>query len=148
MNIILYPNAKINIGLRILRKREDGYHDLETIFFPVFTHNDVLEIVESKQVNMFRYGISYSLPGNDIEKELCIKAYRLLEKKYGIPPVEFHLFKGIPVGAGLGGGSSDAAFTLKGLNSLFSLGMSDEELVKCAAEIGSDCPFFIHNTNK
>lgn len=146
MNIILYPNAKINIGLRILRKREDGYHDLETIFFPVFTHNDVLEIVESKQVNMFRYGISYSLPGNDIEKELCIKAYRLLEKKYGIPPVEFHLFKGIPVGAGLGGGSSDAAFTLKGLNSLFSLGMSDEELVKCAAEIGSDCPFFIHNT--
>lgn len=146
MNIILYPNAKINIGLRILRKREDGYHDLETLFFPVFTHNDILEIVESKQVNMFRYGIPYSLPGNDIENELCIKAYRLLQKKYGIPPVEFHLFKGIPVGAGLGGGSSDAAFTLKGLNSLFSLGMSDEELAKCAAEIGSDCPFFIYNT--
>lgn len=145
MNIILYPNAKINIGLRILRKREDGFHDIETLFFPIFTHNDILEIVESKHLDMFRYGISYSLPENDIERELCIKAYRLLEKKYGIPPVEFHLFKGIPVGAGLGGGSSDGAFTLMGLNKLFNLGMSQQELLECAAMLGSDCPFFIHN---
>lgn len=145
MNIILYPNAKINIGLRILRKREDGYHDIETLFLPLFTHNDILEIVESDRLDMCRYGISYSLPGDDIEGELCVKAYRLLEKMYGIPPVEFHLFKGIPVGAGLGGGSADAAFALKGLNSLFSLGMTEQQLAECAAKIGSDCPFFIYN---
>lgn len=158
MNIVLYPNAKINLGLRILQKRPDGYHDLETLFLPVTQDSsllregspslkgDILEIVTSNKTSISHYGLRYSLPNSDMEEDLCIKAYRLLQKDYHIPPVEIHLYKQIPVGAGLGGGSADAAFTLKGLNSLFRLGIEKDKLAAYAAMLGSDCPFFIYNT--
>lgn len=144
MNIVLYPQPKINIGLRVTARRSDGYHDIETLFFPVSNYSDILEIIEADSVSMNYYGTAYELPGNDIEKELCIKAYRLLQKKFDLPPVGIYLYKNIPVGAGMGGGSSDAAWTLKGLNDLFSLNLNDTELAEYAACLGSDCPFFIY----
>lgn len=144
MNIVVYPNAKVNIGLRIIGKREDGFHNLETLFVPIKS-KDILEIVESKSLSMNYYGIPYTLPDNSLEKELCIKAYRLLQKDFGIPEVGIYLHKNIPIGAGLGGGSSDAAFTLKALNSLFKLGLTEDRLVQYASRLGSDCPFFIYN---
>lgn len=154
--MILYPNAKINIGLNVIRKREDGFHDLETLFYPILPVDglpdglsgtqecllDVLEIVESDQLQMHQYGIEY--PGDPMDN-LCVKAYRALKADFDIPPVAIHLYKRIPVGAGLGGGSSDAAFTLRGLNEMFSLGLSDERLAAYAATLGSDCAFFIYN---
>ena len=152
--MILYPNAKINIGLNVLEKREDGFHNLETLFYPVGAVEgrgdgsvpehpvDVLEIVESSTLQMHQYGIEY--PGDPMDN-LCVKAYKALKADFDIPPVAIHLYKKIPVGAGLGGGSSDAAFTLKGLDEMFSLGLSDEELARYAATLGSDCAFFIYN---
>ncbi len=139
--MILYPNAKINLGLSVLQKREDGFHNLETLFYPVEA-TDVLEIVEGDKLSMHQYGIEY--PGDPMDN-LCVKAYKALKKDFDIPPVEIHLYKKIPVGAGLGGGSSDAAFTLKGLNEMFSLGLSDRVLADYAAQLGSDCPFFVYN---
>lgn len=145
MNIVLYPNAKINIGLRIVEKRNDGFHNLETFFYPIRQLTDILEIIESDRMDIHYYGIPYSLPGNDIENDLCVKAFRLLEKGFGIPPVEIYLYKKIPAGSGLGGGSSDAANMLSGLNQLFNLRLNREELAAFASELGSDCPFFIYN---
>lgn len=146
MSIVLYPTPKINIGLRIVRKRPDGFHDIETLFYPVSSLHDILEIVPSSGgLELSHYGIPYAVPHDDMERELCVRAFRVMEREYGIPPVEMHLYKGIPVGAGLGGGSSDAAFTLMGLDRLFSLGLTKEKLASLAAEIGSDCPFFIYN---
>ncbi len=152
--MILYPNAKINIGLNVLEKREDGFHNLETLFYPIGaadtlkadevpSHDvDVLEIVEAPELSMHQYGIEY--PGEPMDN-LCIKAYKALRKDFDIPPVAIHLFKKLPVGAGLGGGSSDAAFTLKGLDKMFSLSLTDEQLASYAATLGSDCAFFIYN---
>lgn len=140
MNIIVYPNAKINIGLRVLRKRPDGYHDLETLFWPV-SLTDILELTESNSLQMRRYGLPYPWD----EDDLCLRAWRILKDDYDIPPVIIDLYKNIPVGAGLGGGSSDGAHTLKGLNELFRLGLTDIQLAAYAARLGSDCPFFIHN---
>lgn len=139
--MVLYPNAKINIGLNVIEKRVDGFHNLETLFYPVEAY-DVLEIVESSELKMFQYGIEY--PGDAMDN-LCVKAYKLLQKEYNIPQVEIHLYKKIPVGAGLGGGSSDAAFTLKGLNEMFNLSLPDKKLWEYASMLGSDCPFFIYN---
>lgn len=139
--MILYPNAKINIGLNVIEKRVDGFHNLETLFYPVDAY-DILEIVESDTLKMFQYGIDY--PG-EVMDNLCVRAYNLLKSEYNIPPVEIHLYKRIPVGAGLGGGSSDAAFTLKGLNDLFNLSIPDKKLWEYASMLGSDCPFFIYN---
>lgn len=146
MNTVLYPKAKINVGLKVLSKREDGFHDIETLFFPLPEFNDILEIIEAPSFRVINYGKMYGLPGNDPEKELCAKAYRLLEKDFNLPPVEIHLFKSIPVGAGLGGGSSDAASVLKGLNTLFGLSIPLENLAAYAARLGSDCPFFLYDT--
>ncbi|HIZ85218.1 MAG TPA: 4-(cytidine 5'-diphospho)-2-C-methyl-D-erythritol kinase [Candidatus Coprenecus stercoravium] len=146
MNIVLYPQPKINIGLRVLARRSDGYHDIETLFYPVDTYTDILEIIEADSVSMTYFGTAYELPGGDMEKELCIKAYRLLQKEFGLPPVGIYLYKNIPVGAGMGGGSSDAAWTLRGLNELFGLGLSGEQLASYASRLGSDCPFFIYGT--
>lgn len=139
--MILYPNAKINLGLSVLKKREDGFHNLETLFYPVEVH-DVLEIVEGTSLSMHQYGIEY--PGDPMDN-LCIRAYKALAADYDIPPVEIHLYKKVPVGAGLGGGSSDAAFTLRGINEMYSLGLSDGQLAAYAATLGSDCPFFVYN---
>lgn len=139
--MIVYPNAKINIGLRVLNRRPDGFHNLETVFYPV-PQSDVLEVIEGEELKMCQYGIEY--PGDPMEN-LCVKAYRLLKQEFDIPAVEIHLYKKIPVGAGLGGGSSDAAFTLKALNEMFHLNLSNDSLAHCAAQLGSDCPFFIYN---
>lgn len=139
--MISFPNAKINIGLNVVSKREDGYHNLETIFYPVKLC-DALEIVESDKTEFSASGIK--IDGNP-ENNLVYKAYQILQKDFNLPPVKLHLHKVIPFGAGLGGGSADAAFTLKMLNDYFKLGIHLVKLESYAAQIGADCPFFIQN---
>lgn len=144
--MIVFPNCKINLGLNILRKRTDGYHDLETIFYPL-PFSDALEIIENKNSrDQFPFTSSgLPVPGKPASN-LCVKAYRLLKKDFpSLSSVHIHLHKVIPSGAGLGGGSSDAAFTLKLLNRQFHLLLSDEQLMEYGAQLGSDCPFFILN---
>jgi 4-diphosphocytidyl-2-C-methyl-D-erythritol kinase len=143
--MISFPNCKINLGLHILNKRDDGFHNLETIFYPI-PLKDAVEIISSSSSN----AVTYSSTGNSIEgKEednLCIKAYYLLKKDFpDLPNIQLHLHKVIPTGAGLGGGSADAAFTLSLLNKKFNLNISTPQLLNYAAELGSDCPFFIIN---
>lgn len=141
--MISFPNCKINLGLHITNKRKDGFHDLETVFFPLpFT--DVLEIIPSKknEVEFVATGISV----NADETNLCSKAYNLLKQHFpNLPGINMHLHKVIPLGAGLGGGSADAAFTLQLLNKIFKLEISNEQLINYASQLGSDCPFFIIN---
>ena len=144
--MITFPNAKINLGLNIVEKRPDGYHNLETIFYPVHLE-DALEITElsgneNKDFELHASGIT--IAGN-AEDNLIVKAYRLLKQQYHLPPLDIYLYKKIPSGAGLGGGSSDAAFMLKLLNSTFHLDISDEKLEEQAALLGADCAFFIKN---
>ena len=138
--MISYPTPKINIGLHVLRKREDGFHDIETLFYPVGAFRDELEIVPSDHFSIEIEGADW-----DPQSDLTAKAWRLLAKERGIGPVAIRVRKGIPVGAGLGGGSSDCAFALKMLNELFSLGLSTVELEQYAARLGADCAFFIRN---
>ena len=143
--MITYPNCKINLGLHVVGRRPDGYHDLETIFLPVTDLCDELEIhpsTGSKQPTIMQEGITLD---NAPDDNLCIKAWRLLHDEFGIPAVSIRLKKGIPFGAGLGGGSSDAAFTLKMLNAMFSLGLDAAGLEHRAARLGADCAFFIQN---
>lgn len=141
--MIVYPKAKINIGLRIIEKRSDGFHDLETFFFPV-EMSDILEVRESDKVSMFHYGAAID---SNPEDNICIKAYNSIKKDFNLPPVEIHLYKRIPVGAGLGGGSSNAANTLIALKKLFSLSIDDQGLAEYAAKVGSDCPFFVYSSS-
>ncbi len=140
--MVVFPNAKINIGLNITEKRADGFHNIESIFYPVLDLYDVLEIIESKELKFTSSGIE--IPGNKNDN-LCLKAYHLLKNDFDLLPVHIHLLKMIPIGAGLGGGSSDAAFTLKLLNEKFELQLSDEQLINYARRLGSDCAFFIKN---
>ncbi len=143
--MITYPNCKINLGLHVVGKRPDGYHDLETIFLPVNDLRDELEILPTTHYplpTMHQDGITLD---NMPEDNLCMKAWRLLHEEFNIPSVCIRLKKNIPFGAGLGGGSSDAAFTLKMLNEMFSLGMSVNDLERKAANLGADCAFFIQN---
>lgn len=144
--MISFPNAKINIGLNILSKRDDGYHNLQTIFYPVAI-KDALEIIDTNESENDIVFSSSGLTINGKEDDnLCIKAYHLLQKDFQqILPVKIHLHKNIPMGAGMGGGSADAAFMLCLLNDKFSLNLSTEELIKYALQLGSDCPFFIVN---
>lgn len=143
--MITFPNAKINLGLSITEKRPDGYHNLETVFYPVALE-DALEIRNStdadKKYTLYQHGMEIS--GNP-EENLVVKAYLLLDKEFHLPPTEIHLYKHIPSGAGLGGGSSDAAFMLKLLNEYYHLGLSDDQLETYAATLGADCAFFIKN---
>ena len=145
--MICFPNAKINIGLNILEKRTDGFHNIESIFYPIGL-SDILEIVEDKSPkdNM---GINFNYTGikipGDISANLCHKAYHLIRNDYDLPPVKTHLHKIIPIGAGLGGGSSDAAFFIKLLNDAFDIGISWGEMHHYARQLGSDCSFFIGN---
>jgi 4-diphosphocytidyl-2-C-methyl-D-erythritol kinase len=139
LTMILFPNAKINIGLNILSKREDGYHNLETIFYPI-AWKDSLELIKSNDQQFSSSGISIPGDGN-----LCQQAYDLLDRDFGLESVHIHLHKNIPIGAGLGGGSSDAAFTLMGLNEMFDLKLSSIQLKEYALKLGADCPFFIDN---
>lgn len=138
--MVLFPNCKINIGLNILRKRSDNFHDLETVFYPLGL-SDALEINISESFNFSITGIELS----DSSENIVVKAYKLLKYDFGLPPVNIHLHKMIPVGAGLGGGSSDAAYTLIGLNKLFELGLKKKDLLNYSLKLGSDCPFFIFN---
>ena len=142
--MVLFPNAKINLGLHILRKREDGYHELETIFYPIGL-KDCLEFVENKsdKVNFSGSGIHLDIDPAD---NIVAKAYRLLAADYALPGLDIHLHKVIPFGAGLGGGSSDAAFFLRGLNDYFELGLTKDVLRSYALKLGADCSFFIENS--
>ena len=140
--MICFPNAKINLGLNVVSKRPDGYHNIETIFYPIPV-KDALEIVASDQPSFTGTGIPVDAPQ---EKNLVIKALNALETRYEIPPLEIHLLKAIPFGAGLGGGSADAAFMLKLLNEHYNLQLSDNQLEDYAATLGADCAFFIKNT--
>lgn len=141
--MILFPNAKINLGLDIVRKRPDGYHDIETVMMPI-PWRDILEIVPARgeETTLTVSGREVNCPP---EKNLVMKAYRALEARVELPAVDIYLRKVIPDGAGLGGGSADAAFTLRGLNELFALDLSDETLAEIASGLGADCPFFIYN---
>ncbi|MBC8266482.1 MAG: 4-(cytidine 5'-diphospho)-2-C-methyl-D-erythritol kinase [Flavobacteriales bacterium] len=141
--MILFPNAKINIGLDILNKREDGHHNISSVFYPVLSCSDILEITQQKYFSFETSGIKIPKGGN-----LCEKAFHLLRKDFSFPNVAIHLHKQIPIGAGLGGGSANAAFTLKGLNELFELNISNKKLEEFALRLGADCPFFIENTPK
>tara|TARA_B100000787_G_scaffold165060_1_gene148507 strand:+ start:465 stop:1214 length:750 start_codon:yes stop_codon:yes gene_type:complete len=141
--MIVYPNAKINIGLNVLEKQVDGYHQISSIFYPVNELFDIIEIFPSKGFSFSSSGIA--IPGNS---NLCVKAFELLRLDFKIGNVTMHLHKQIPIGAGLGGGSSDGAFVLKALNELFKLELSSIELEKYALQLGADCPFFIENTPK
>lgn len=141
--MIQFPNAKINIGLNILRKRSDGYHELETLFYPIGL-KDGLEFIENNQnkINFSGSGISLNI---DLEENIVVKVYRLLAADHLLPGLDIHLHKVIPFGAGLGGGSSDAAFLLKGLNEYFELGLTVDQLKGYAVKLGADCSFFIEN---
>lgn len=167
--MISNPNVKINLGLNVLRKREDGFHDLETLFVPYFGISDTLEIVSGDDFSrtsaalfgkyapeMIAQGMSDDgklmitiarAEGVDWDplKDLCAKAYLILSEDFDLPPVKIFLEKTSPVGAGLGGGSADAAFTLKMLNEICSLGLDEDRLAGYAARLGSDCAFFIYN---
>jgi 4-diphosphocytidyl-2-C-methyl-D-erythritol kinase len=138
--MVAFPNCKINLGLNITRKRDDGFHDLETLFLPIpFT--DILEIITNESFEFITTGAEINTKEN-----ICIKAYELLKKNHPqLPAVKIHLHKVIPSGAGLGGGSSDASHTLALLNNKYGLGLSTEKLIDYAALLGSDCPFFIIN---
>ncbi len=143
--MIDFPNAKINIGLNIIEKRDDGFHNIESVFYPINTLCDVLEIVENKDKKAVEFqSTGIEIPKND-EHNLCVRAFFFLRKDFKIPFVKIHLHKTIPIGAGLGGGSADAAFTLKILNNLFCLKLSNQALINYAKKLGSDCAFFIEN---
>lgn len=139
--MIVFPPCKINLGLQILRKRPDGYHDLSTCFYPL-PWTDILEVIESDQ---FAFDVSgLAVPG-DTASNLSVRAYELMRKEFKLPPVRIYLHKIIPMGAGLGGGSADGAYTLRLLNEKFQLNASHEKLAEWAAQLGSDCAFFLHD---
>ena len=145
--MIVFPNCKINLGLSVLEKRQDGFHNLETVFYPV-SFTDILEIVPANAD--VQDDVSFSASGLPIAgnpgDNLCIQAYQLLKTDFPIlPSVNMHLHKLIPIGAGLGGGSADGAFTLGLLNTLFDLQLTPAQLIQYAAKLGSDCPFFMVN---
>jgi 4-diphosphocytidyl-2-C-methyl-D-erythritol kinase len=144
--MVLFPNAKINIGLNIVSRREDGFHNIETIFYPVKGLCDILEVVTSshsdKKIEFSQTGLTINEP---LENNLCAKAYHLLSNYTDLPSVSIHLHKQIPFGAGLGGGSADGAFTLAALNNLSANPLSIEKICEVALKLGSDCPFFIYN---
>ncbi len=145
--MICFPNAKINIGLRVVERQSDGYHHIETILYPVGL-SDILEFVEDSAVNsgtcrLKITGLSIPAP---VEDNLVMKAYKLMNRNKKLPGIQAHLHKIIPMGSGLGGGSSDAAFMLKSLDEVYTSGMNQGEMANIAANIGSDCPFFIRNT--
>lgn len=143
--MISFPNAKINLGLHITGKRKDGYHDIETCMVPI-PLTEALEMIIDKKHAWNSTGIP--IPG-DPKENLILKAEKLLKKDFpGLPGLSIHLHKNIPMGAGLGGGSADGAFALKLMNNLFDLHLDNYFLEEYAAQLGSDCPFFIENTPK
>jgi len=147
--LISFPNCKINIGLHIVEKRSDGYHNLETVFYPL-PLTDILEVIAGEELPGKESAPTLSLSGlpiaRDQENNLCLKAWHMLRQEHiHLPPVFIHLHKNIPMGAGLGGGSADGAFTLLLLNEKFGLKLTNEKLASYSLSLGSDCPFFIYN---
>ena len=140
-SLITFPACKINLGLRITEKRSDGFHNLQSCFYPV-GWGDVLEIIPADKFSFSSSGLF--IPG-DLQSNLCVLAYMLLKADVDLPPVQMHLHKLVPIGAGLGGGSADAAFVLRSLNEQFGLGLSVSQLEDYARQLGSDCAFFIQN---
>ncbi len=141
--MIIKANCKINLGLDILRRREDGFHDLETVMFPVRGLYDVVEVEAADEVEFISEGLAVDCPA---EQNLCLKAWRLMAERYGAGAVRIRLDKRVPFGAGLGGGSSDATAVIMAVNEIFALGLSEAELIDCAAALGSDTAFFVRNT--
>lgn len=140
--MVTFPNCKINLGLNILEKRKDGFHNIETVFFPLPFY-EVLEIRTSENKTEF---INTGISGGNTNNNLCLKAYQVLKKDFrDLPEIKMHLHKTIPVGAGLGGGSTDAAFTLSLLNKKYNLNILLQKLSVYALQLGSDCPFFLIN---
>lgn len=145
--MIVYPNAKINIGLNVVERRPDGYHNLETVFYPI----NLQDAIEIKNIEGavpecgYQLKVSGTILDGTPEDNLVVKAYKLLKKEFGLPPVSIFVYKHIPIGAGLGGGSSDAAFTIKMLNERFGLGLDVKQMEAYSAELGADCAFFIEN---
>jgi 4-diphosphocytidyl-2-C-methyl-D-erythritol kinase len=139
--MLVFPNAKINLGLNIVEKRADGFHNIESCFYPV-GWTDALEVTLAERFTFQSDGIAIPGDGSD---NLCSKAYQMVAADYNVPPVKIHLLKAIPIGAGLGGGSSDAAFTIKALDQQFNLQISFEKQLSYARRLGSDCAFFILN---
>lgn len=144
--MLTFPNVKINLGLNIVNRRANGYHDIESVFCPVGL-TDVLDIAlpegSSTDVQMVQSGLDCGV--TDIERNLCVKAYRALASEVDLPHVAMHLHKNVPTGAGLGGGSSDATAVLVTLNEMLALGLSSERIKAIAARVGCDCPFFVDN---
>ena len=142
--MVVFPNAKINLGLRITSKRTDGYHNLDTLFYPIPLF-DVLEVVQYPSQDIIFESSGKKIEGT-IEQNLCAKAYHLLKNDFPqIPGIQVHLHKHIPMGAGMGGGSADGAFMIKLLNEKFKLGLDNEKMEAYALQLGSDCPIFIRN---
>ena len=139
--MIVFPNAKINIGINITARRPDGYHNIETVFYPIKIY-DALEAIPADTLNFDSSGLG--IPGR-IEDNLCVKAWHLIKKDYNIPFVEIHLHKYVPIGAGLGGGSADAAFFIKLMDKQFNLQLSTEQMLDYARQLGADCAFFIES---
>lgn len=142
--MILFSPAKINIGLRIFERRADGYHNLQSVMYPL----GLFDLLEIRMDDPRSHGLRFSQTGIPVEagsgKNLCEKAFELMTHETTLPPVQIHLHKQIPVGAGLGGGSSNASYTLKGLNRITNKELSSERLHRLASRLGSDCPFFLH----
>ncbi|RXQ87498.1 4-(cytidine 5'-diphospho)-2-C-methyl-D-erythritol kinase [Ancylomarina salipaludis] len=142
--MLTYSNAKINIGLNIVEKRKDGFHNLETIFFPI-AMRDAIEIADSKGNADYTFSASGIPIDIDASENIVVKAYELIRAKYNFPAQDIHLHKSIPFGAGLGGGSANAAYMIKLLNQKFNLGMTESEMEGWVSQLGSDCAFFIKN---
>lgn len=142
--MIVFPNAKINLGLHVTAKRDDGFHSIETVFFPVSLADALECVVSARAENPFDLTVT-GMPSDDTTENICQKAWRLLSLDFQLPPLEVHLLKRIPAGAGLGGGSSDGACMLRLINVICQLGLADQQLMSYAARLGSDCAFFIHN---
>ena len=146
--MITYPNAKINIGLNITERRPDGYHNIESVFYPINLQDAVeIKTIEGEEPQGgYKLKVSGTILDGTPDDNLVVKAYQLLRKDFNFPAQKIHLYKHIPVGAGLGGGSSDAAAIIKMLNDKFALGLTSEQMQNYAIQIGADCPFFINNT--
>ena len=145
--MVTFPNAKINLGLDVVERRPDGYHNLETVFYPI-PLQDILEIttVDDDAAPEYTFTMHNAVFENDSNDNLVVRAYKILAADHKMPKVKMALYKNIPTGAGLGGGSADAAFALKMLNEIAALGLSDEKLEEYAARLGADCAFFVKNT--
>ncbi len=142
--MLVFSPCKINLGLNVVRKRSDGYHDIETVFYPILWH-DALEVIEDSENQCFNLTISGLPIEGDLQNNVIYKTHQLIQAKYPIPPIKVHLYKNLPMGAGIGGGSANAATFINLMNAKFNLNIPLSEKLNMASQIGSDCSFFIEN---